>query len=439
MLELLIEDADDEGAGVGAAGGLEVHVAFTLPGERVRAALEHRSPHAPRAWARLVEVVEAAPARRQPACPAFGRCGGCVLQHAAYPEQLRFKRARVARAFAAAPALAGAPVEECAAAPAELGYRDQAKYVLTRRGGRVVVASYAPRTHQPVEMTGCRVPEPEVQAAAEAAAAAAQELGVPLYDERRRTGLLRYLVARSNSEGRILLVVVAAADFAAAADLAAAVQERRPAVAGVVLDVNPSAGGVILGGTGRTLAGVDRLPERVGGVAIELGARAFFQVNRAQAARLYALAAELAAPRPDETAVDLFSGVGGIALTVAPRAGRVIGVEANREAVAAATHAAAAAAARCEFRAADAAAGLAAIERAEVAILDPPRKGAGPEVMARLAALAPRRVVYVSCEPRSLARDLALLVPRGYRLTRVCPVDLVPGTPHVETVALLER
>ncbi|HEY3356480.1 MAG TPA: 23S rRNA (uracil(1939)-C(5))-methyltransferase RlmD [Polyangia bacterium] len=439
MLELRIDGLDDEGAGVGRDGDVEVHVAFTLPGERVRATLEHKSPHAPRAWARLGEVLAAAPTRRAPLCPAFGRCGGCVLQHAGYGEQLRFKRERVARALAAHPALAGVAVEECAPAPAEVGYRDVAKYVTARLRGRTVAASYAPRSHRPIDMRGCVVPEPEVQGAAEAAVAAAAELGVPPYDERARTGVLRYVVARSNHEGRVLLVVVAAEDFAAADALAALVAERRPAVAGVVLDINRTTGGAILGGTGRTLAGVDHLPERVGAITLELGARTFFQVNRAQAGRLYDLAAELAAPRPDDVVVDLYSGIGGLALTVAPRAGRVIGIEASPDAVAAAGRAAAAAGARCEFRAADATAGLAGVDRADVVILDPPRKGCAAEVPARLLELAPRRIVYVSCDPGSLARDLARLAAGGYHATRVHPVDLFPGTAHVECVALLER
>jgi 23S rRNA (uracil1939-C5)-methyltransferase len=288
-------------------------------------------------------------------------------------------------------------------------------------------------------MTGCLVPEPEVQAAAEAVAAAAEEAGLPPYDERTRTGLVRHVVARASADGRVLVVVVAAADFPGATALAQAVRARRPAVAGVVLDVNPTRGGTILSGAGRLLGGVDTLPEHVGDLTLELAARAFFQVNRAQAARLYALTADLAAPRAGDLVLDLFSGLGGIALTLARRGARVVGVEAQPEAVAAARRAATAAGLDVDFRTGDVAEVLAEVGAADLAVLDPPRKGCAPAVLARLAALAPRRVVYVSCDPGSLARDLARLGALGLRTTSVQPVDLHPGTPHVEAVAVLER
>ncbi|MBI5477288.1 MAG: 23S rRNA (uracil(1939)-C(5))-methyltransferase RlmD [Deltaproteobacteria bacterium] len=439
MLEVRIEAVDDEGAGVGPGGGRSVHVAGALPGEVVRAATLHRSPHRPESWARLVEVLEPSPARREPPCPAHGRCGGCPLQHAAYDEQLRLKRARVERALARHPSLHGVVVAACVPAPAETRYRDQAKYVVARLKGRTVPASYAPRSHRPVDMTGCLVPEAPVQAAAEAAVAAAAALGVPVYDERRRTGLLRYVVSRANSSGQTLVVLVAAADFPEAEALARGLRARCPFVVGVILDVNTASGGVILGGAGRVLDGVDEVEEDLGGVRLVLGARAFFQVNRAQAARLYVLCAELAALRPTDVLLDLYSGVGGIALTLAPRAARVIGIEASAAAVASARRAASAASSSCEFRCGDVAPLLAEVAHADVVVLDPPRKGCAPAVLVRLAALAPRRIVYVSCDPRSLARDLDRLAALGYRTSEVQPLDLFPGTAHVECVAALSR
>jgi 23S rRNA (uracil1939-C5)-methyltransferase len=439
MLEVRIESVDDDGAGVGPADGRSVHVAGALPGELVGAVIEHRSPHRPESWARLVRVLEPSPARRDAPCPAQRRCGGCPLQPAVYAEQLRLKRARVERALARHEGLRGVAVAECLPSPAETGYRDQAKYVVARVKGRTVPASYAPRSHDPVDVTGCLVPEPPVQAAAEAAVAAAVALGVPAYDERRRTGLLRYVVARANARGEVLVVLVAAADFDAAPALAAEVRDRCPAVVGVVLDVNRSVGGTILGGAGRTLSGVDALEEELGGVRLRLGARAFFQVNRGQAARLYALCADLAALRRDDVLLDLYSGVGGIALTLAPRAARVIGIESSAEAVAAARAAAEAAGAACDFRCGDVAALLGAVDHADVVVLDPPRKGCAPAVLERLATLAPRRIVSVSCDPRSLARDLDRLAALGYRTTAIQPLDLFPGTAHVECVAALTR
>jgi 23S rRNA (uracil1939-C5)-methyltransferase len=439
VLEVRIEAIDDEGAGVGAAAGRTIHVAGALPGELVRAFVEHQSPHRPESWARLVELLERSPARREPPCPAAGRCGGCPLQHAAYDEQLRIKADLLTRALHGNSTLEGVAVAPCLPAPAETRYRDQTKLVIARVRGRVVPASYAPHSHRPVDMTGCVVPEEPVQAAAEAAVAVVAARGVPIYDERRRTGLVRYVVARANAHGEVLVVLVAAADFPEADTLARDLRARCPAVAGVVLDVNRTTGGAILGGAGRTLDGVDGLEEELGGVRLRLGARAFFQVNRAQATRLYARCAEAAELQPGDVLLDLYSGVGGIALTLAPAAARVVGIESSAEAVAAASLAAAQVATPCDFRCGDVAALLAGVERADVVVLDPPRKGCEPAVLERVAALAPRRIVYVSCDPGSLARDLDRLAARGYQAGAVQPVDLFPGTAHVECVAALTR
>jgi 23S rRNA (uracil1939-C5)-methyltransferase len=441
VLELRIEAVDDEGAGVGPAGGRTIHVAGALPGELVRAFVEHQSPHRPESWARLVEVLERSPARREPPCPASARCGGCALQHAAYDEQLRLKADLVRRALARHPALASVEVAACLPAPAETRYRDQAKFVVARIRGRIVPASYAPSSHRPIDMTGCLVPEAPVQEAAEAAVAVAAAAGVPVYDERRRTGLLRYVVARANVRGQVLVVLVAAADFPEADSVARDLRARCPAVAGVVLDVNQTTGGAILGGAGRTLDGTDSLEEEVGPVRLTLGARAFFQVNRDQAAHLYALCAQAAEPAPTDVLLDLYSGVGGIALTLAPQVAHIVGIESSPEAVAAARDAAASAGlgARCDFRCGEVGALLAGVDRADVVVLDPPRKGCEPAVLERVAALRPRRIVSVSCDPHSLARDLARLAALGYTTPLVQPLDLFPGTAHVECIAALAR
>jgi 23S rRNA (uracil-5-)-methyltransferase RumA len=433
---LRIADLDDDGSGVGTAAGLEIHVAGALPGETVRARVEHQSPHAPRAWATRLETIGApAEERVTPACPAHGACGGCALQHLAYPAQLTFKRRAVERAL-------GRTVEDVAAAPHELGYRNKAKYVIAP-GLRL--GSYAPGSHRVVDMAGCRVPEPPIDAVARAFLARLGAAGLPAYDERTRTGLLRYLVVRANADGELLLVVVAAAAEARPA-LERAARELRaahPAVRGVVLNLNRASSGVIFGSHDEVLDGASALADRVGDVTLELSARAFFQINRAQTAKLYDAVAVAAGARRGRRAVDLYSGVGGIALTLARRGARTVGVEALAEAVADARRSAAAAGLAVDFVHADAAPGLAEAARRlgalDVVVVDPPRKGLGPAGRAAVLGARPPRVIYVSCDPRSLARDVEALERGGYRLGLAQPFDLMPGTPHVETVATLER
>ena len=426
-ISVRIDALDEEGRGVGTADRLEIHVAGALPGEVAIARIEHRSPHSPQAWATLVRLASAPSSDRvAPACPAFGRCGGCTLQHLAYPAQLVEKRGRVARAL-------GRDVDAVVPAPATLHYRNKGKYVVGRSW---ILGSYAPGTHEIVDMAGCRVLEEPIDAVAGALRDELARAGLPVYDEKTRLGELRYAVLRANHEGRVLVVVVVASDGrrAALVDIARELRRRVPAVAGVVANVNATTGGAIFGPIDLPLDGESTLADEIGGLRLILSARAFFQVNRAAAARMYREVERLVEPGPGLRVVDLFTGAGGIALTLAARGADVLGVEAHPEAVQDARRSAAALGLPARFLAADAAAGLA--EPADLVVVNPPRKGLGADTRAALLEARPPRVVYVSCGPRSLGDDLAALAS-GYDVASVRPFDLMPGTPQVETVALL--
>jgi 23S rRNA (uracil1939-C5)-methyltransferase len=426
-VRLRITSLDDEGRGVATDAGREIHVAGALPDEDVTCALEHESPHAPRAWARLVSVDKPANERVPPSCPGHGRCGGCVLQHLAYPAQLTYKRQLVERALGE-----GVPVEDVVASPRELHYRNKAKYVVAP-GGRI--GSYAPGTHDFVDMAGCQVPEPPIDEVARLAAKLAAAL--PVYDESKKTGELRHLIVRANADG-LLLVVYVARSLEAKPALAVAARElrtRRPDVAGVVLNLNDAPGNVILGDRDLVLDGADALEDTVGDVRLQLSARAFFQINRAQAARLYAEAARHA--RPGDRAVDLYTGVGGIALALAKKGAHVLGVETHAQAVADARRSARANGVSARFEVGDAAS--AHLEGADLLVVDPPRKGLGEATRAAIARAQPRTIVYVSCYPKTLADDVKALGELGWRVESVRPFDLMPGTPHIEVVTTLRR
>ncbi len=441
---------DEDGRGVGEAGGLEVHAAGLLPGETGTVGIEHRSPHAPRAWGVLVALTsDPAEERVPPACPGHLRCGGCILQHLAYPAQLSEKRARVERAFAPYRELADVDIADPVASPRELHYRNKAKYVIAARpGGGLLAGSYKPGTHEIVDMAGCQVPEPPIDEVVRAALHACEHERLPPYDEAARSGELRYLVARANADGAVLVVVVTrtAGPLPALRRAARALRETRPEVAGVIAHVNATTGGAIFeggsGGEDHLLDGASALADTVGDLTLELSARAFFQVNRLQAARLYDEAARGAAGR---RAIDLYTGAGGIALTLGRRGARVVGIELSPDAVRDATRTAQklGLAATVRFEAADAAVGLPAAARwlggVDAVVVNPPRKGLGGAVRAAIAELAPPRLVYVSCGPASLGADLAALVGRGYRVEGVLPFDLMPGTPHIETLVTLRR
>jgi 23S rRNA (uracil1939-C5)-methyltransferase len=457
QLRLHVTELDEAGLGVGRVGAIDVAVPDMLPGEQADIAVEHASTHRARAWGRVLQRVgEPAPERVPPSCPAFGRCGGCVWQHLGYDAQLARKRGRVAGELAAV-GLGHVPVAPVLAAPAVTGYRNKGKYVIGAGPDGLVLGAYAPRSHEVVDTSGCQVVEPVIDHVAGLVRAALRRTGLPAYDERGRTGVLRYAILRTGSSGEVLIGLVTAGSVHdqrlvdAARELC-----RDPAVAGVVQLENMTEGGALLDPQGAVvcLAGRPAVTEHVAGpgpagqVAIELGAGDFFQVNRAQAARLYAEAAQQAAAlAPDGRGpagmqvIDLYTGVGGIAFAVARTGARVLGVEAFAGAVAAGRAAAerAGVAEQVRFCAGDAAdlGRLTEETRADVIVVDPPRKGLEDRARAALIAAAPSGIVYVSCGPASLARDLAALAQAGWCIERVQPVDLMPGTPQIECVVSL--
>jgi 23S rRNA (uracil1939-C5)-methyltransferase len=443
-LTLACDDLDDGGAGVAPHAGARVHVAAALPGERVRVTITHVSAHRPEAWARLDAIEAPSPDRRAPACAAYGSCGGCVLQHLDVAAQLTWKAARLRRALGAHAALAGAPLGAAVPSPRALGYRNRSKLVCAARDGRAVLGAFAPRSHDVVDLAGCRVAEAPLEALADALRGWLAEGDVEPYDERTLTGTLRHVVLRANHAGEVLAVlVVARPDAPGVAALARRLGER-PEVAGVVENVNRTRGNVIYGqgdDAEPALAGAGALEERVGDVRLRLSPRAFFQANRDVAALAYAALARAVAPRTGERVVDAYCGVGGIGLTLARAAAvDLLGVEEHAAAVADATASAALnGVTGARFVAGDVAVRLREVDRADVVVLNPPRKGCGPAVLAEVARLGPRVVAYLSCDPDTLARDLADLTARGYRVREVTPYDMLPHTPHVEALAVLDR
>lgn len=433
---------DEAGAGiVELAQGeqrLRVHVAGALPGERISGRITYRSVHGGgrrEAWAVASSIDVPSTDRVSPSCPAYGICGGCSLMHVAYHVQLDWKRTRVREALAKHPALAAVEVAACVASPRSVGYRNQAKYVFTRaQGGELLLGAYAPRSHVVVDLAGCQVVEPVLEDTRAALLGILTSHAVEPYHEVRRSGVLRYVLLRANAEGQVLATLVSArTDWQAAGAVAAELVGRCPAVSGVVLNVNSATGNVLLGADDLLLAGQGTFDDVIGEVQVRLASRSFFQANRAVGSRIYR---DLCAALPDGLgrAVDAYSGAGGIALSLLSRVREVVAIEVNR----AATEAAAAFASdRLRLLTADAALGLAAVEAADVVVLNPPRKGCAVPVLTEVLRLRPRLVAYVSCDPQSLARDLDVLVQAGATVVSVVPYDMMPHTPHVETLALL--
>lgn len=434
-----IDGYSSEGLGVCRIEGQVVFVHGALRGEvcavRILKVLKRA------AFARTEQVLSPSPERRETDCPHFPACGGCQLRHMSYDEELRFKRQKVEDALRR---IGGTEIalEEMIGSAETMRYRNKSQFPVDGAGQ---IGFYRARSHQVIPISDCLLQSETANAVAAAVGRYMEQYRVPGYDEGARRGLLRHIYVRTNAAGQALVcLVVNGKALPEEEALAAMLQKCCPNLAGVVLNVNTADTNVILGREYRTLRGAGELTDTLCGHRFALSPAAFYQVNRAQAERLYGKALEYAGLAGTETVLELYCGAGTITLTMAPHARRVLGAEIVPEAVAnARRNAADNGIANAEFFLGDAgevAAKLAA-ERlhAHVVVVDPPRKGLGEEVVEAIARIAPERVVYVSCDCATLARDVQRFRAAGYAMQRAAAVDLFPRTTHVETVVLLQR
>lgn len=423
--------------------GLTVFVRGALVGERGRISLMKVGKRC--AWGRLVELLSPSPARIAPDCPYYPKCGGCQLRHMSYEEELRLKRQRVDDALQRIGGLS-LTVSAIHGAKARDGYRNKVQFpVRAGADGTVRIGFYRQHSHDVIDVARCLL-QPELSNRAGRVVREWMEShALPAYDERTHTGLIRHVFCRTNQAGQLLVcLVVNGTQLPEQQALLGRLREAFPTLAGVVLNENTRRTNVILGAQYRLLWGQDHLYDTLCGLTFRLSVPSFFQVNRAQAQVLYGRALDFAGLTGCETVLDLYCGTGTISLVMATRAGRVLGAEIVPQAIAdAKENARRNGLENTEFFCADAGeAALVLAERGlrpEVISVDPPRKGLSLPVIEAICQMAPDRVVYVSCDPETLARDLKLLQERGYSAVRAEAVDMFPRTGHVETIVLLQR
>ena len=358
-----------------------------------------------------------------------------------YTEELWAKRQRVQDALKR---IGGVDVEVEAICGAKdpLHYRNKSQYPVGPDGA---IGFYQARTHQVVPVESCLIKSPVSDRTAKAVGEWMKRYKVSAYDERTHKGLVRHIYVRVNRKGESLCcIVVNGKQLPREPELAAYITAAAPRTVGVVLNTNTAVGNVVLGEKYRTLWGQDYLMDTLCGLAFKLSVPSFYQVNRDQAEVLYGKALEYAALTGGETVLDLYCGTGTITLCLARQAKRAIGAEIVPPAIAdAKENAKRNGIENAEFFCGDASDVAAKLEteglQPDVITVDPPRKGLAPQVIASVAAMAPKRVVYVSCDPATLARDLKLFSGFGYETTRACAVDMFPATRHIETVACLVR
>ncbi len=445
VLSLTIDDLAFGGEGVGRADGYVVFVPGGLPGDRLQVRLVQVRSRFGRG---IIEaVLEPSPQRVEAPCPYFGRCGGCRLQHVAYPAQLAFKSKQVADALERLGGLRDVPLRPIIGAEETFGYRNKMEFTVARAKGAMVVGLHETERYDSVlDIERCLLQSERMNGLLAEVRAFFAERGLTVYEQDTGEGLLRFLMLREGRHTGELMtnVVTSAPAVSELAPLVARLQAREAGTTSVVLNVNPKKASVAVGVEEHLLGGRDHIRERVGGLTFRVSANSFFQTNTRQAERLFDLVVESTGLTGTETVIDLYSGTGAISLLLARRARWVYGVELAQAAVDdAGANAAANGITNCTFLAGEVRFVLPSLiakgVTAEVVVADPPRAGFHPKALHALITLGARRIVYVSCNPTTLARDLGELSRGGYRVEWVQPVDMFPHTPHIEAVARLER
>lgn len=434
-----IEGYANGGAGVARIDGCVVFVQGALAGEVCDVLILKVNTHL--AYAKVVRLLSPSPCRVTPNCPYFPRCGGCTFRHMDYDEELRLKRQRVQDALTRI-GRSAVQVEELFGAETTEHYRNKSVWPVSPDGA---VGFYRARTHEVVDVKQCLLVHPAAEAAAEALRSWMARYRVRGYDETTGSGLIRHLFTRNNTQDESLLCVVTNAEtLPHETELVEALRGACPGAVGILLNTNTRRTNVVLGEQYRVLWGNDWIEDTLCDLTLRLSVPSFYQVNHRQCERLYAKAAEFAALTGREFLLDLYCGTGTIGLRMAGDAGRVLGAEIVPEAVRdARENAARNAVDHATFVQGDAAAIAAKLAEEglhpDVVTVDPPRKGLAEEVVRAIADMTPHRIVYISCDPATLGRDIGRFAAFGYTAERACAVDLFPRADHVETVVLMSR
>jgi len=434
------------GAGVCRILGRAVFVDFALAGEIWEVLILKVTSSA--VYGKGVKLLRASEERAEPACPIFGKCGGCDLMHMSYEEELRFKLARVNDAIQRVGGLDFRIDEIIGADDGRLlRYRNKAVYEVGRDGsGKAVTGFFRERSHSIVSVSDCLIQTELSVRCAAALRGFMDTSGVPAYDERSGSGRIRHIYTRCSLKfpQSVACVVTAGALGVNTDGLVRVLREKCPELTGIVLCINKTRGNTVLAGDFHTLWGSEYIEDELCGLFFRISPRSFYQINPRQAEKLYERAVSYASPDGAGTVLDLYCGAGTISLCLARGAKYVYGAEIVESAVNnARENAERNGIKNAEFILGDAGEAAKKLEasgvRPDAVVVDPPRKGLSPDVIGTVVRMSPARVVYVSCDPATLARDMKLFAGNGYLPVKGAAVDMFSRCAHVETVVLMSR
>lgn len=441
--EIAIRSLGHSGEGVGSKDDFTVFVPGALVGEVVLAKITLVKKNY--AVGSLVRVIAPSEERVEPVCPIYEACGGCQLQHLSYDGQLIAKRQQVVDALQRIGKQTALTVHPTLGASSPWLYRNKMQFPVGEKKGRTVIGCYAKGSHDIIATENCHIQMDANNHIVQAASKILTELKIPAYREKDDRGVVRHIIGRVGAGGQAMAVIVTKTKtLPKAEEFVTRLREEVPALVSIMHNINPKRTNVILGQETYCLWGQKTIQDGIGKLMFDISAQSFFQVHTAQADVLYQKALAYADLNGNETVIDAYCGTGTISLFLAQKAKKVYGIEIVAPAIRdAKKNAEANRITNAEFLVGDAVEVMPRLYkqgvRADVVVVDPPRSGCDPIVLETFARMNPERIVYVSCNPASLARDIAVLAELGYRAEEVQPVDMFPQTSHVESVALLRR
>ena len=437
--QIRIRSLGNQGEGVGSHEGCALFVPGALPEELVQ--IEITEQHKKFGRAKLLSIDTPSPHRVRPICPLFGRCGGCQIMHLAYEQQLVYKRQKVVEALRRIGKIEGAEAltAPCLPSPSPLAYRNKIQLPVRGSGDHLKIGLFARDSHNLIEVDHCFIHADLGELIYRESKRLIKESGIDGYDPALKQGELRHLLIKTSlkKQEALVLLVSHLPVSPLIRNLAKQIVASLPAIKGVVYNYNPFHDNVILGSHYELLAGQGEIEEELKGLRFRVSPASFFQVNPAQAEQLYEKASAWAELHEADLLVDAYCGVGTLALCLADKAKRVVGIECVPQAITdAKENARINGISHANFLCGDAEKLLGRFKDVDILLLNPPRKGCSAKVLEESIQAKPKKILYISCDPATLARDLQILSLNGYKIEAVQPFDMFPQTAHVETLVL---
>jgi len=445
IIELEITDLTGQGSGIGRVDGMAVFVPLTAVGDIISAKILKVKKNY--AYAKIEKIKQASEKRIEADCEFFAKCGGCTFRHISYDEELKVKQQRVSDALTRIGKINDFIMHPIIGCNSPNGYRNKSQIPISRnKDNRIVMGFYGNHSHRIIDNNHCKLHPKEFDDITEVFREWINKYKISVYDEVNHKGLLRHLYLRYASKNDQIMVcpVINGLDIPHKKELISMLRNCTHKIVSIVLNINTEKTNVVLGSKCITIFGKDYITDELCGLVFNISPQSFYQINRTQTELLYSVAAQFAALSGSETVIDLYCGTGTIGLSMAKNAKKIIGVEIIPQAIEnAKENARINGINNADFICSDSA------EAAEnflknglspdVVIIDPPRKGCSETVIDSINKMSPKRIVYVSCDPETLSRDLSLFELKGFKAREVTPVDMFPRTSHVETVVLLSR